>query len=256
MTTTASAGPEAAQDRPTVDHEDVARFERIAAEWWNPTGKFRPLHQIGPPRLAFVRDCLTAHFKRDKSAIKPLKGLTILDIGCGGGLISEPVTRMGAAVTGLDPGERNIAIAKAHAEAQGLAIDYRAGTAEALAAEGRTFDAVLCLEVVEHVPDPATFIKTCASLTRPGGMLIASTINRNMKSYALAIVAAEYVLRWLPRGTHQWDKFITPEELAGFMMEAGLSRPVLSGMIYNPLADDWRLADDTDVNYLAAAAKG
>lgn len=243
------------RDHRTLDDDEVGRFERLAAEWWNPNGKFRPLHQIGPPRLSFIRDSLASHFARPTGTLKPLADLTILDIGCGGGLISEPITRLGAKVTGLDPGEKNIAIAKSHAEPQGLVIDYRSGTAEDLAAEGRTFDAVLCLEVVEHVPDPKAFVSTCASLVRPGGMLIMSTINRNMKSYALAIVAAEYVLQWLPRGTHQWERFVRPDELGQMMSAAGLASPRFAGMTYSPLADVWNLSADTDVNYLAAAAK-
>lgn len=253
---TSSPGGGTSAGRGPVDQDEIARFEKIAAEWWNPSGKFRPLHQIGPPRLRFIRDRLALHFRLPEDALKPLTGKTVLDIGCGGGLISEPMARMGAQVTGLDPGERNIAVARSHAEPQGLAIDYRCGTAEELAAEGKTFDVVLALEVIEHVPDPAAFMKTCASLVRPGGLMVASTINRNLKSYALAIVAAEYVLGWLPRGTHQWERFITPEEMARFMTGAGLSAPTFSGMAYNPLADDWRLSADTDVNYLAAAGKG
>jgi 2-polyprenyl-6-hydroxyphenyl methylase/3-demethylubiquinone-9 3-methyltransferase len=241
--------------RPTVDEAEVERFERMAAEWWDPKGKFRPLHQIGPARLAYIRDRALAHFGRAPGGLRPLDGLSVLDIGCGGGLISEPLARMGATVTGIDPGERNIRIARSHADPQGLAITYRCGTAEDLAAEGAQFDVVACLEVVEHVPDPAAFIGTCAGLVRPGGLMVASTINRNLKSYALAIIAAEYILGWLPRGTHQWDRFITPGELAGFMTAAGLSAPEFEGYVYHPLADTWQLSADTDVNYLAAAAK-
>ncbi len=239
----------------TLDDEEVARFERMATEWWDPKGKFRPLHQIGPARLTFIRDQALAHFNRPAGGLRPLEGLSILDIGCGGGLVSEPLARMGATVTGLDPGEKNIRIAKSHAEPQGLEINYRVGTAEDLANDGHDFNVVACLEVVEHVPDPAAFVATCAELVRPGGLMIASTINRNLKSYALAIVAAEHILGWLPRGTHQWDRFITPDELADHMTEAGLTRPCFMGYVYHPLADEWRLSSDTDVNYLAAAAK-
>ena len=239
-----------------VDPEEVARFQRLAKSWWDPTGEFRPLHQIGPPRLAFVRDALLRHFAReDERGRQPLKGLTALDVGCGGGLLSEPLARLGARVTGIDPGETNVAIARDHAAAQGLAIDYRAATAEDLAAAGETFDVVLALEVVEHVPDVAAFVQACASLVRPGGIMVLSTINRTLKSYALAIVAAEYVLGWLPRGTHQWDRFVTPDELAQHIANAGLTAPSLKGLVYSPIRDEWRLADDTDVNYLAAAAK-
>lgn len=251
----ASARERATATGVTLDEREVSRFERMSSEWWNPNGKFRPLHQIGPPRITFVRDQILAHFSRPAGGLKPLKDLTILDIGCGGGLISEPMARMGGSVTGLDPGALNIAIARDHAEPQGLGIDYRVGTAEELLAEGRSYDVVLSLEVIEHVPDPAAFMKTCAGLCRPGGLVVCSTINRNLKSYALAIVAAEYVLRWLPQGTHQWDRFITPDELSGYMTAAGLMPPRFSGIVYHPLADEWRLSSDSDVNYAAAAPR-
>jgi 2-polyprenyl-6-hydroxyphenyl methylase/3-demethylubiquinone-9 3-methyltransferase len=237
-----------------LDEAEVARFRAIAAEWWDAKGKFRPLHQIGPVRLQFIRDELARHFSL-QPGLKPLHGLRLLDIGCGGGLISEPLTRLGANVTGIDPGAENIAIARSHAEPQGLAIDYRATTAEALVAAGEAYDAVICLEVVEHVPDVGAFLKTCAALVRPGGMMVLSTINRTLKSYALAIVAAEYVLGWLPRGTHQWDRFVTPDELARYLSAAGMGAPIFSGMAYAPLRDAWALTSDTDVNYLAASSR-
>lgn len=243
---------EANLSKPNIDDTEVARFRAIAAEWWDPNGKFRPLHQIGPVRLEFIRDELLRHFAL-KPGLKSLTGLRLLDIGCGGGLISEPLTRLGGSVTGIDPGAENVAIARAHAEPQGLAIDYRAVTAEDLVAAGEQFDAVICLEVVEHVPDVGAFLKTCAALVRPGGLMVLSTINRTLKSYALAIVAAEYVLGWLPRGTHQWDRFVTPDELARFLTQAGLSPPRFSGMAYTPLRDAWTLTPDTNVNYLASA---
>ncbi|MGE0381542.1 MAG: bifunctional 2-polyprenyl-6-hydroxyphenol methylase/3-demethylubiquinol 3-O-methyltransferase UbiG [Hyphomicrobium sp.] len=239
----------------TLDAEEVARFSRLAAEWWDPAGKFRPLHQIGPPRLSFIRDHAVAHFSRDARSLKPLAGLRALDIGCGGGLIAEPLARMGASVTAIDPSERNIAIAKGHAEPQGLAIDYRAVRVEDLVAKGETYDLVTCLEVVEHVPDVAVFIAECAKVVRPGGIIFLSTINRTMKAWALAIVGAEYVLRWLPRGTHQWERFVTPEELASHCTAAGLRETRFEGMTYNPLRDVWTRAADTDVNYLAVATK-
>ncbi len=252
-----SASPRDAPTAPrsSVDAAEVDRFRRMAAEWWDPKGKFRPLHQLGPARLAFIRDELVRHFGLKAGGLRVLDGLKILDIGCGGGLISEPLARLGARVTGIDPGPETISVAQDHAEPQGLAIDYRVATVEELQREGATYDAVVCLEVVEHVPDVGQFLKSCASLVRPGGMLILSTINRTLKSYALAIVAAEYVLGWLPRGTHQWDRFVTPTELAGFVGAAGLAAPHFRGLIYNPLRDVWSLSDDTDVNYLAAAGK-
>ncbi len=238
-----------------LDPAEVERFRRMASEWWDAKGKFRPLHQLGPARLTFVRDELVRHFGLTAGGMRPLAGLTILDVGCGGGLVSEPLTRMGARVTGIDPGRENVEAARAHAGPQGLEIDYRVTTVEDLAAAGVTFDAVVCLEVVEHVPDVGAFLKTCASLVRPGGAMIVSTINRNLKSYALAIVGAEYVLGWLPRGTHQWERFVTPEELARYVANAGMCAPRFSGLVYNPLRDAWDLSADTDVNYLAATGK-
>jgi 2-polyprenyl-6-hydroxyphenyl methylase/3-demethylubiquinone-9 3-methyltransferase len=238
-----------------IDPGEIDRFQALAKAWWDPTGKFRPLHQIGPARLAFIRDVLTRHFGRDGSGLHPFDGLSILDLGCGGGLISEPLTRLGGRVTGIDPGEKNVAIARDHAASQGLDIDYRTTTAEALVASGARFDAVVCLEVVEHVPDVAAFVKTCADLVRPGGILVLSTVNRTVKAYALAIVAAEYVLGWLPRGTHQWERFVTPDELGRYIVAAGLAAPEFRGFVYDPLRDLWSLSPDTSVNYLAAAAK-
>lgn len=239
----------------TLDPAEVERFRRMADEWWDTAGKFRPLHKIGPARLTFIRDEIVRHFALPAGGLKPLAGLRVLDIGCGGGLVCEPLARMGAQVTGLDPADDNIRAARAHAEPQNLAINYRTGLIEDLAAAGETFDAVLCLEVVEHVPDVEAFVKICAGTVRPGGLMIVSTINRNLKSYALAIVAAEYVLGWLPRGTHQWERFVTPDELARSAAAAGLGPPRFSGITFNPLRDTWSLSDDTDVNYLAAMAK-
>jgi 2-polyprenyl-6-hydroxyphenyl methylase/3-demethylubiquinone-9 3-methyltransferase len=250
MTQVNSAAPKA-----NLDDAEVARFRAIAAEWWDPKGKFRPLHQIGPARLQFVRDELIRHFTLKSGGLKPLSGLRLLDIGCGGGLISEPLARMGGIVTGIDPGAENVAIARAHAGPQGLDIDYRAVTAEDLVAAGEVFDAVVCLEVVEHVPDVGAFLKTCSALVRPGGLMLLSTINRTLRSYALAIVAAEYVLGWLPRGTHQWDRFVMPDELARYLAAAGMTPPRFSGLVYAPLQDSWSLSPDTGVNYLAASAK-
>lgn len=249
-----SADPQSPSSR-TLDPAEIDRFERIAAEWWDAHGKFRPLHKLGPARLTFIRDEILAHFGRQAGGLRPLQGLSMLDIGCGGGLISEPLARLGASVTGLDPGSENIEAARRHAQAQGLVIDYRVGMVEDLAAAEARYDVVCCLEVVEHVPDVPAFLATCAKLVRPGGLMLLSTINRTLKAYALAIVGAEYVLRWLPAGTHQWDRFVTPGELAGHLSAAGLSAPRFKGMVYSPISDTWSLNDDTDVNYLAATTK-
>ena len=245
--------------QPNLDEAEVERFRRMASEWWDGKGKFRPLHQLAPARLTFVRDELVGHFGLTARGLKPLNGLRVLDVGCGGGLVSEPLARMGASVVGIDPGVENVEAARAHVEGQtgagGLDLTYRVGMVEDLAAEGVQFDAVVSLEVVEHVPDVGAFVASCAALVRPGGALVLSTINRNLKSYALAIVAAEYVLGWLPRGTHQWERFVTPEELARFVSAAGLASPTFKGLSYDPLKDTWSLSDDTDVNYLAFAGK-
>lgn len=254
-----AAAPKGAAAAPTIDPAEVERFQRIASEWWDAMGKFRPLHQLSPARLAFVRNELVRHFGLKGASLKPLTGLSVLDVGCGGGLVSEPLARMGATVLGLDPGRENVEAACTHAAAEigsgRLPLTYRIGTVEELAAEGLQFDAVVCLEVVEHVPDVGAFLKTSARLVRPGGAMILSTINRNLKSYALAIVAAEYVLGWLPRGTHQWERFVTPDELAQHLAAAGLTPPTFKGLSYDPLRDTWSLSDDTDVNYLAVAGK-
>lgn len=239
----------------TIDPREVDRFRRIADEWWDEHGKFRPLHRLGPVRLDYVRDALITHFGLPASRTRALEGLRLLDVGCGGGLISEPLARMGATVTGIDPGEENVAAARTHAARERLAIDYRATTAEALVAEGARFDAVICLEVIEHVPDVAAFCATLAGLARPGGLLVLSTLNRTLKSFGLAIVAAEYVMGWLPRGTHRWERFVTPDELDRHLAAAGLRPATPRGMVYNPLTARWSLAADTDVNYLLSAAK-
>jgi 2-polyprenyl-6-hydroxyphenyl methylase/3-demethylubiquinone-9 3-methyltransferase len=239
----------------TLDAEEIDRFARLASEWWDPRGKFRALHRIGPARLAFLRDEMLRHFARTPGGMRPLEGLRVLDVGCGGGLICEPLARLGALVTGLDPAVENIEAARRHAAGQGLAIEYHAGRVEELEAEGRSFDAVVCLEVVEHVPDAGAFLATCAVLVRPGGLMLLSTLNRTLKAYLLAIIGGEYVLRWLPVGTHQWDRFVTPDELIRHLREAGLGAPTVKGLVYNPLADAWSLGADTDVNYLASAAK-
>jgi 2-polyprenyl-6-hydroxyphenyl methylase / 3-demethylubiquinone-9 3-methyltransferase len=244
------------QSEATLDRAEIDRFARLASEWWDTDGKFRTLHQIGPARLTFLRDQLVSHFRPGKGdGLRPLENVSILDIGCGGGLVCEPLARLGAQVTGIDPAVENIEAARRHAEGQHLAIEYRAARIEDLASERQQFDAVSCLEVVEHVPDPGAFLKTCATLVRPGGLMLLSTINRTAKAYVLAIVGAEYVLRWLPVGTHQWDRFVTPEELGRYLRDAGLGSPSLRGLVYSPFADTWSLSSDTDVNYFAAAAK-
>jgi 2-polyprenyl-6-hydroxyphenyl methylase/3-demethylubiquinone-9 3-methyltransferase len=239
----------------TLDPAELDRFARLASEWWDPHGKFRALHRIGPARLTFLRDELIRQFAPRSAGLRPLEGLRLLDVGCGGGLICEPLARLGGTVTGLDPAAENIEAARKHAAGQKLDITYRAGRVEELAAEGLSYDAVICLEVIEHVPDPGAFVKACATLVRPGGLLLLSTLNRTLKAYLLAIIGAEYVLRWLPVGTHQWDRFVTPDELARYLQAAGLGRTALKGLVYNPLSDVWSLADDTDVNYLASATK-
>lgn len=239
----------------SVDPAEIARFGRIADEWWDANGKFAPLHRLGPARMTFLRDRLVQHFGIRLPTPRPLSGLTLLDIGCGGGLVAEPLARLGAQVTAIDPSADTIAAARAHAAVSDVQIDYRAVTAEEVAASGRSFDAVLCLEVVEHVREPEAFIQLAAGLVRPGGLLIASTINRTAKAWLLAILGAEYVLRWLPVGTHRWDRFVTPDEMARHMSAAGLSAIAFEGLVYDPLGDRWSLSPDTDVNYFAAAAK-
>jgi len=242
----------------TLDSDEIERFARLSSEWWDARGKFRALHKIGPVRLGFVRDAMVHQFDRGQAGrgrLRPLEGLSVLDVGCGGGLIAEPLARMGARVTGLDPAIENIEAARRHAAGQGLDIDYRAGRVEELMAEGRTFDAVVCLEVLEHVPDPGAFVGACANLVRPDGLMLMSTLNRTLKAYLLAIIGGEYVLRWLPVGTHQWERFITPDELGRYLRTAGLDAPTIKGLIYDPLADVWSLGPDTDVNYLASAGK-
>jgi 2-polyprenyl-6-hydroxyphenyl methylase/3-demethylubiquinone-9 3-methyltransferase len=239
----------------SIDPAEVDRFSRLAADWWNARGPMAALHKLNPVRIGYIRDEATARFQRDAKKLDCLKGLRILDIGCGGGILSEPLARLGADVVGADPAEENIAAASAHASDSGVAVDYRATTAEDLAAQDERFDIVLAMEVVEHVVDLAGFVKTCATMVKPDGLMIAATLNRTMKSFALAIVGAEYVLRWLPRGTHQWDKFVTPDELEASLEEAGLNVIGERGVIYNLFADRWQLSSDMDVNYMVVAAR-
>lgn len=244
----------AVEARSSIDPEEVAKFNRLAADWWSPTGSMKPLHKLNPPRLRYICERIAAQFGRETRGIEGLKGLTIVDVGCGAGLVCEPLARLGADVTGLDAAATNIEVARLHAARSDLAIDYRDTPAETVAAGTERFDVVLALEVVEHVVEPAAFLATCASLMKPGGLLIVSTINRTMKAYALAIVAAERVLRWLPRGTHSWDKFVTPAEIEAALAPSGLAPVDCSGLIYHPLFDEWQIGRDTDVNYIAAYA--
>ena len=244
-----------ADPSPSIDPAEVAKFSAIAAEWWDPTGKFAPLHNFNPVRLSFLKGEMAAHFGRDARSLRPFEGLTLLDIGCGGGLLSEPMARLGFAVTGADASERNIGTAKAHAAQTGLAIDYRAVTAEELLAEGRSYDVVLNMEVVEHVADVPGYLSACAGLVRPGGITAVATMNKTLKSFALAKVGAEYVLGWLPRGTHDWNRFIPPSELRSMLQEAGLTICKTKGVSFNPLAWDWLLSSDVDVNYMITARR-
>jgi 2-polyprenyl-6-hydroxyphenyl methylase/3-demethylubiquinone-9 3-methyltransferase len=239
----------------TLDADEVARFARLAGKWWDANGPFRQLHRINPVRLAYVRDRLCTRFERDPKAAASLSGLSLLDIGCGGGLVTEPLARLGATVTGIDPAPENIEAAKAHAAGMRLTIDYRVATAEDLVARGENFDAALLLEVIEHVPDVPAFLQRVAPLVKPGGIMLLSTLNRTLKAYALAIVGAEFILRWLPAGTHQWDRFVTPDELKTALDGTGLTLTDTKGLVYHPLADEWRLSSDTDVNYFATAAR-
>jgi 2-polyprenyl-6-hydroxyphenyl methylase/3-demethylubiquinone-9 3-methyltransferase len=238
----------------TVDPREIAKFEAMAAEWWDLQGKFKPLHMINPCRLDYITAQIAAEFARDLGQERPFAGLRVLDIGCGGGLLCEPMARLGATVTGVDAAARNIPVARIHAGQSGLAIDYRVGTAEDLVAAGERFDVVLNMEVVEHVPDPLAYLTACRRLLRPGGLHVCSTINRNPKSYLMAIIGAEQVMRWLPRGTHEWKKFITPDELYALLTSAGM-RPVdRKGMVFNPLTWSFFLSGrDLSVNYVTAA---
>jgi 2-polyprenyl-6-hydroxyphenyl methylase/3-demethylubiquinone-9 3-methyltransferase len=239
----------------TIDPAEVARFAALADEWWNPRGKMRPLHKFNPVRIAFIRDSICRHYGADPKSLQSLSGYSILDVGCGGGVLSEPLARLGASVTGIDPAAENVAAARHHAEGSSLVIDYRAATIETLAAAGERFDVVVASEVVEHVTDVPLFVRLCADCIKPGGLMVVTTINRTLKSFALAIVGAEYVLRWLPVGTHRWDKFVTPEELEAAFAAARLDVTDEAGIVFNPLRDEWRRDDDMDVNYMMLAHK-
>ncbi|MEQ1752769.1 MAG: bifunctional 2-polyprenyl-6-hydroxyphenol methylase/3-demethylubiquinol 3-O-methyltransferase UbiG [Micropepsaceae bacterium] len=239
----------------TIDEAEVARFSALAAEWWNPHGKFAVLHKFNPVRLGFIRKHTLSHFKRDPKSVTPFHGLRLLDIGCGGGLLSEPMARMGFEVVGADASEKNIRTAAAHAREQELPIDYRATSAEELAGLGERFDVILNMEVIEHVADRNLFLSRCAEMLKPGGLMFVATINRTAKSYALAIIGAEYILGWIPKGTHDWNKFIKPMELDTDLSRAGLDVTVESGVMFNPLTGQWILSTDTDVNYMVLSEK-
>ena len=240
----------------TVDPSEIAKFEAMAAEWWDPNGKFKPLHMMNPVRLDYITRQIAGEYDRDLTATKPFEGLRIVDIGCGGGLLCEPMARLGAEVVGVDAAERNIPVARLHAEQSELEIDYRHTTAEALAAENELFDVVINMEVVEHVASPPAYLKACQALLKPGGLHLCSTINRNPKSFAMAIVGAEWVMRWLPKGTHEWSKFITPDELYDLLRQAGLEPGDRKGYVFNPVSWSWKISDsDLSVNYVTAAIK-
>ena len=237
----------------TIDPAEVARFERIARTWWDAKGPMKTLHKFNPVRLTYIRDQVADHWSRDNRSGNTLEGLSLVDVGCGGGLLCEPLARLGAQVTGIDPAPTNVEVAKLHAAESGVPVNYRQATIEQLVAEGQRFDIVLAMEVVEHVADVEEFVRACTAAVKPGGLLFMATLNRTMKAFALAIVGAEYVLRWLPRGTHQWDKFVTPKELSNAIAEGGLEVFDEKGVVYNPLSDKWSISRDMDVNYMVVA---
>lgn len=241
--------------RTTIDASEIENFSRIAAEWWNPQGKFRPLHKFNPIRLAYIKEKVCQAFDRDANSAAPLDGLRLLDIGCGGGLLCEPMARLGATVIGADASEKNIAVAQLHAETSGLNIDYRATTAEALADQGEKFDIILNMEVVEHVADVPLFIKACSTMVKPNGLMFIATLNRTWKALAFAIIGAEYILRWLPKGTHDFEKFLKPEEIKNEVNQSGLTIIDQTGVSYNPLQGHWRRSSDLSINYMLLARR-
>jgi 2-polyprenyl-6-hydroxyphenyl methylase/3-demethylubiquinone-9 3-methyltransferase len=249
----------------TVDPQEVERFAAHAEAWWDPEGSFRPLHRLNPVRLNYIRQHLTAHFGRSISSLRPFDGLTLLDLGCGGGLVAEPMSRLGCAVTAVDADDQAIAVARAHAEATGLSIDYRIGTAEWMAGEsmagesmagtGQCFDAVLALEIIEHVADSAVFLRSVGALVRQGGVFIGATLNRTSRSFAAAIIGAEYLLGWLPRGTHDWRKFMRPSELVLALRRNGLNPTEVTGVTYDWMRGEWSLSHDLEINYIVMAVR-
>lgn len=239
----------------TINDAEIAKFTAMAEQWWDPKGKFKPLHKFNPVRLGYIRDYLLSHFERDGTNMRPFEGLSILDVGCGGGLLCEPLARLGATVTGIDAAERNIAVARLHAEQSGLAIDYQATTSEALAAEGRQFDMVLNMEVVEHVDNVPLYMKSCADLVKPGGLTLTATINRTLRANLFAVIGAERVLRWLPVGTHDWNKFLTPDEIKTLLTRNGLRVIGETGVVFHPLGDEWRRSPDMSINYMIMAER-
>jgi len=234
---------------------EVARFDALGDRWWDEDGPMAPLHRLNPVRIAWARDLIARHFKLEPRPGAPLGGMSLLDVGCGAGLFAEPLARLGADVVGVDPAPAAIEAARRHAEETGARLAYRAATVEDMAAEERRFDVVSAMEVIEHAADSKAFVASAARLVKPGGLLLASTLNRTLKSFALAIVGAEYVLRWLEPGTHRWEQFVTPIEFTAFARAAGLKRVGLRGIVYDPFRSRWRLSDDVGVNYLFAAGK-
>ncbi len=239
----------------TIDPAEIARFAAQAESWWDPAGSFRPLHRLNPARLDFIRHGLDAHFGRDPHSLSPFEGLTLCDIGCGGGLITEPMARLGFKVTAIDADEEAVSVASAHAAAGSLTVDYLCETAESLAREGRRFDVVLALELIEHVAEPDALLAACGALVKHGGVFIGATLNRTPQAYALAILGAEYVMRWLPRGTHDWRRFLRPSEFVLGLRRAGFRATRLKGLRYRIATGDWALSDDLSVNYLVMAVK-
>ena len=239
----------------TVDPAEIERFSALADAWWDPEGDFRPLHRFNPVRLEYIRRQVCTHFKRDPLNLNTLEGLSVLDIGCGGGLVAEPIARMGARTSAIDASMKNIEVARLHANQSGLDITYRVSTAEKLASEKAQFDIVLALEIIEHVADIDLFVSSCTTLIKPGGLIIFATLNRTAKAFLFAIIGAEYVLRWLPRGTHRWDRFVKPSELVQSLIRQNLNMASISGISYNPLNDVWRLSKDLAVNYMLCAEK-